>query len=733
MTVAAFAQQSAPPAKPPDKAAATPAAKAEAAVAVPAKADDQAKAAEAAKAEEQAAPPAPLEKSKDPEQWITGSFDFGYRWVSDVRGSLPTYRSIVNLGAGPKLTGLDLIIKIPEANPIYKLVDRIDARAYAWGGDPYNTAHIDVSKKEWYQLRGDYRNKAYFNALPSFANPLAPGGFDERSFDVRRRSGSIQLDVSHNKHILPYLVFERNSGYGHGVETWVQDSNNEFAVPMLLRDSTNTYRGGLRFAYSRWNVTLEEGRTTYKDDAQASFNGTNYGDRTTPILGGTLVLNTLRQTYGIRGSSLYTRALATASPFPWIDLNGQFLYSKPKTDARYFDIATGNFALLSSLLLYSGQYDTGAGASNAKRTLGNADLEIRPLKLKQSKKLRFVDSFSSSRYDQKGAGALTEQILLTPGATFPALVSALDTPQAVTYNQQQLQAFWRITAEKPTPTLNILLRGGYRYVWGDATVRAGTLDQSGPQAFGALQRNVGLAGATIRGTFSPPQTKKEKDKEEAKVKAGEEKKDRAWKFALNVDYELARTSQNYFRTSLYNYHKLRGRAKFESPGSSLWFQANFALLDNQNPTPGVQNDFLSRENSLAVFWRPNGVKWTRVMLMAEYARSTLYSNIDFLLLPFYVPSVSNYRENAHTATSTIDIVFPKVGGIEPKLTAGGSLFISSGSRASRYYQPLGRLSLPLQKHIQWNTEWRWYGFGEQLYMYEGFRAHIFMTGLKLIR
>ena len=106
-------------------------------------------------------------------------------------------------------------------------------------------------------------------------------------------------------------------------------------------------------------------------------------------------------------------------------------------------------------------------------------------------------------------------------------------------------------------------------------------------------------------------------------------------------------------------------------------------------------------------------------------------SIDFLLLPFFAPTVSNYKENAHTATSTIDIVLPAVAGVAPKLSAGGSLFISAGSRSSRYYQPLGRLSLPLHKHVQWNTEWRWYGFGEQLYLYEGFRAHIFMTGLRL--
>jgi len=685
ITVAAFAQPPAPPAKPSDKAAVTPEAKAEAVAAAPAKADDQAKPPEPAtpaKAAEKAASPAP-----STEQWITGSFDFGYRWVGDVRGSLPTYRSIVNLGSGPKLTGLDFTITDPK----HRLFDRIDARANAWGGDPYNTAHIDVNKRGVYELRGDYRNIAYFNALPSFANPLAPRGFDERAFDMRRRSGYMDLELFPGKHILPYLVFERNSGYGHGVETWVQDSNNSFAVPMLLRDSTNNYRGGVRLEYNRWHVTLEQGGTTYKDDDQASANGANFGDRTTPILGGTLVLNTLTQTYGVRGSSVYTKVLATASPFSWLDLNGQFLYSEPKTDARYFDTATGNFALLSSLLLYSGQYNIGASSSNAKHTLVSAGAEIRPFK-----RLKIIDSFSTNRYNETGAGALTEQILLTPGATFPALVSALSTQQAVTNNRQQVEAILDVTKK-------ITLRGGYRYEWGDATVRAGTLDQSGSLALGALKRNVGLAGATIR----------------------------PWqKLSLNVDYEGASTDQNYFRTSLYNYQKVRARAKYQA-SASLWFQANFGLLDNQNPTAGIQYDFRSRDNSLAAFWTPGGGK--RISVMAEYDRSTLYSHIDFLLLPFFAPTVSNYKENAHTATSTIDIVLPKVAGIAPKLSAGGSLFVSSGSRASRYYQPLGRLSLPLQKHVQWNTEWRWYGFGEQLYLYEGFRAHIFMTGLRLSR
>src|SRR5262249_47946333 len=67
------------------------------------------------------------EKSPVPsgEQWITGSFDVGYRWVTDIGGSVLTYRTVVNLGDGPKLTGLQFTMTDPK----HRLFDRLDARA----------------------------------------------------------------------------------------------------------------------------------------------------------------------------------------------------------------------------------------------------------------------------------------------------------------------------------------------------------------------------------------------------------------------------------------------------------------------------------------------------------------------------------------------------------------------------------------------------------------------------
>ena len=644
----------------------------------------------AAKTDTQAAA-SPAPSTEEP--WINGSFDFGYRWVA-LGGSPQSYRSVVNLGEGPKLIGLEFTI----LNPKKRGFDRLSARANGWGGDPYNTAHLDVSKRAIYDFSADYRDIAYFNALPTFANPLAPAGFNEQSFDTHRRMAKIDLTLFPGRHVIPYLSFDRNSGYGHGVTTWVQDANDEFAVPTLQRDSSNNYRGGVRLEFNRYHLTLEEGGTTFKNDDQASASGVNPGDRTTLLSGQTLVLNTLQQAYGIRGTSKYSKLLVTVSPSSWIDLSGQFLYSEPKTNIQYTDGAVGNFALLSSLLFYSGQRDLGTGAANAPHVSGNAGFELRPFK-----RLRIVESWITDHYHDAAFSLVAEQILFTgtlPGertGTIPGqtLTSAMNALEVVNNNQEQVDVLLDVTSK-------LTLRGGFRHVWGDASVRAGLIDPLGPQIGGELSRNVGLAGLTFR----PSQ-----------------------RFSLNLDYEGAATDRTYFRTSLYNYQRVRARARYQL-NAALSVQANFTLLNNQNPTPGIQNDFQSRDNSVSLYWTPGGGK--RISVVAEYDRSSMRSNVDYLGL-FFAPGVSSYLDNAHTASSTVDLALPTIAGMAPKISMGGSLMISNGTRSSRYYQPLGRLSLPLQKHVSWNTEWRWYGFGEQLYLFEGFRAHVFMTGLRLTK
>ncbi len=158
LTVPAFAQQADPPVKTDDKSAQAPAKVDDTTTQAPAKTDEKA-----------AASPAP-----SIEQWFTGSVDLGYRWLTGVDGNFPEYRSVVNLGQGLILNGLDFSIVDPKK----RLFDRIDANANGWGGDPYTTARVSARKQGIYDFTFDYRNIAYFDAVPSYANPVAPAGFN---------------------------------------------------------------------------------------------------------------------------------------------------------------------------------------------------------------------------------------------------------------------------------------------------------------------------------------------------------------------------------------------------------------------------------------------------------------------------------------------------------------------------------------------------------------------------
>jgi hypothetical protein len=298
----------------------------------------------------------------------------------------------------------------------------------------------------------------------------------------------------------------------------------------------------------------------------------------------------------------------------------------------------------------------------------------------------------TDRLHTAAAGLLTDMIL-SPSSVAQTTPLPLSGQLVMNYNQEQIDVLLDVTRK-------LMLRGGYRYVWGDAEAPAALIAGVGLES-SELRQNVGLAGVTFRATQ---------------------------KLSANLDFEAASTSHAYFRTSLYNYQKMRARARYQVT-AKLALQASFSLLDNQNPSPGINYDFLSRQNSLSATWTPG----KRVSVLGEYTRSTLRSDISYLEPEFLTPELSLYRDDAHTASALVDLALPGYSGLAPRLAFGGSLFISSGSRPTSYYQPLARLSIPLHKNLSWNSEYRFYGYGEAFYQYEGFRTHILQTGIKLSR
>jgi hypothetical protein len=612
------------------------------------------------------------------------SIEVGNRWVSDVKGNYDAYRSVVNLGEGPKVFGVDLSLR-----GSHKLFDKLNVRGNSWGGEPYSTAHVDAERSNLYRLSFDYRNVAYFNALPSFADlGISSGVFlNQQSFNVRRRMIDTRLDLFPAGHIIPYLAYGRDWGSGTGISDFVLDAN-EYPVANILLDKTDNYRGGVRLEYNRFHVTLEQGGTAFKDDQRLYQNtGTNLGDRTTPIFGQRLSLATLNQAYRLRGTSIYSKGLFTASPLSWIDLSGQFLYSLPSSDATVNQVNTGNFFAQDTFSFYTAEQARFATEAKMPHTSGSFGAEIRP-----HRRLRVFESLNTDRLHTTSTFlSLVDNV--TPGAAGSQGVNGLERLE-LNSSRQEFNVLFDLTSR-------LTLRGGHRYVWGDALVRAPVLSQTGPQEAGQSKMNVGLAGLT----FVPVN----------KVK-------------FYFDFEAASAGRTYFRTSLADYQRMQIRAKYQ-PLASVSLAANFSLLNNENPFTSPHYQSESRNNSLTVYWTPRAGKW--LSIVGDYTRSTLTSDLSYLVPQTLQPARSYYVERAHTGTASLDLTLPKIRQQSPKLTVGGSLFASSGSRPTRFYQPLGRFSFPVCRRASLFADWRWYNLGERFYAYEGFRTHQFILGLRL--
>jgi hypothetical protein len=643
-------------------------------------------------AQQPASPPAAEEKKAEApapaaEQNVTGSIEFGYRVRGQVRGREDTYRSLVDLAEGPRLFDADFSMQ----NPSRRVFDRIDLSAAGWGGEPHSRVRVDARKSGAYRLLTDYRNLAYYNFLPSFANPaIAAGSFlSQRAFDTNRRYFNADLELLPSRRITPYLGYTHDAGFGTGVTTYVTDGN-EYPVWNRLRDKTDLYRGGVRVQMNRFHVTLEQGGTKFKDDQFVGTADRNFGNRSTTLLDQRLVLTNLSQAYGIRGDSIYSKAVVTAAPASWVDLSGHFIYSRPASDVTYSNNAQGLFVLLALARFYNGRFDLPVAHAKQPHTSGAGGIELRPVR-----KVRVVESILTDRFHNASSIVLGEQLFFgtTAARTSEQTVLATADRLVYNYNRQQVDVIADITSR-------LTLRGGHRYEWGDAQVRSGSLNPAGREV-GELRRQAGLAGANFR----------------------------PWqKLNLSLDYEQAAGDRSYFRTSLYDTRKIRARARYQVL-PSLLVAANFTVLDNQNPTAGVKYDLASRSNTVSLQWMPQGGK--RVSLLGEYSRSTLSSDLTYLDPLYHSRERSYYWDNAHVANALVDINLPGVAGTKGKMSLGGAMFVSHGSRPTNYYQPLWRLQLPLFKHAQWFGEWRWYGYSEPFYLYEAFRVHLFQTGLRL--
>lgn len=643
-----------------------------------------------AKPEAKAEAPAADTTAAQKEKMLEGVIDVGARWVSDVGGDMNTYRSIVNLGTGPRVVNVDLKFLPPPHER--KVADSILLQAHSWG-DPYNSMRLDMQKNRIYRFTSTYSNISYFNYLPSYADPtMATTGvfMNQRAYDTKTRNFENELLLFPGFWVQPYVAYSRNTDTGRGISTIVDGTNNQYPVINNTHWGQNTYRGGLRVQLRSLHVTFEQGANTFKDDQSVYSNGSTLGDRTTPYLGQTLFLTNGWQAYYVRGDSNFTKGYGTFSPASWIDIYGQIYHSEPRMSSTVNQLIQGNIpTTVPDLAFYSTAFDQLYGNAVMPRTNGSMSLELR-----LRNRLRIRQSIESDAFHNDSSSTLSRLFYLSSGLAASA-DSSYPEYLHVKQSRYQTEAFFDVSKQ-------LMVRGGYRYEWGNADVPSGLLSTTRPDEEGRLQRHVGLAGIQFR----PSQ-----------------------RAVFSADFEMSNGVKTFYRNGLQDYEKLRIQSRFTLP-QNLFLTLGVNYLDNRNPDLGVYAKFTSAVESASLQWLPSS-HW--ISLIADYTHSQIKSDINYItIFPFNDLNQSRYLDNATSASTMAEIALPGKGLIKPKLSFGGSVVSTAGSRPSRYYQPQGKLLLPLTNHIHLYSEWQWYALHQPFYSYEGYRAHTILSGVRFL-
>ncbi|HVN79379.1 MAG TPA: hypothetical protein VMW38_10310 [Terriglobia bacterium] len=642
-------------------------------------------------AQETKAPPTPAPATDQPAdegtgKEVTGSIDIGYRWKAGFDGNEDMYRSIVNLGQGPRLLGANLSIADPLGKGKY--VDRLQFNANSWGGDPYNTARLFAEKTGVYQFSFDYRNIKYFNNIPVFANPLLGQGIytSQQAFDSERRTSDFQLTFLPGKTLSPFIAYSRDSGFGPGITTLAGDGN-EFPVFNQLRDTSDYYRGGITLNLSRANILFEQGYLTFKDDQRIyQSGGTNTGNRPNPLLGQDIILNELDQNYHVRGTTPVTRVQATAIPWTKLTMTGRFVYSRPSTDFNYDLRSAGNFLSVELFRIYAQEWDSASANSDRPHELGDFQVEFRP-----HNRIRILEDITVDHFDGTGSSSLARSLAGTqpligppdPNNTYNAS-SADSTGLKFGLNQNQVEAVVNIT-----PRLSV--RGGNRYIWSDSTI---TLNDEINKV--SLTRNIALAGFSYR----LPR-----------------------KASLSLDFEDGTGSRIYTRTDNIDYKKVRVRGRYQF-WDSLMVSGSFNLMNNENGQSGINYDFKSHGFTIAASYTPKGND--RFVANLQYSRSDLNSDILYIIPQLLTSAHSLYIADSNYGGGDVDVKVVR----NARVSFGGALISTNGNLPLKFYQPHAGFVVPLQRHVALVADWRYYRYKESNLALQNFKTNLITGGFR---
>jgi len=634
------------------------------------------------------APSTPAEGFKLGTMEGRSEIEIGYRWVSDIAGNRDMYRSMVNLGEGPKLLHSNLSLRSEYGTG--KLFDRLDWSMNSWGGDPYNTMRLNVGRMDLYEFRVDYRNLNYYNFIPTHANPLQAQGrlFGQHSLNVTNRMTDLELKLFPNSRIRPYVGYSRNTGFGPGFTTYGPTAN-EFLLGTRWNYTADDYRGGVELTLARLNLTLEQGVRFLRNDTSVQFAGDANGNNPIPFIGQKIVMNALDRGYHDRTRIPTTKALLKFAPNSVFRFTGRYLYAMADVESDFSQIEKGEFVSLEELIFYrtaADAYDTRAKSPSHS---GGFLVEYSPLS-----RLTLVDEFTNRNYHISGSALLDTLYLQARSLSGPS-APVMDITANRLHNSYLARDQVRNEATFEYDLGNgLAIRGGHRYTHVEAELvdaESGYVDTRS----GSYTQHTAFGGAAFR---------------------------RGQWLRLMLDYESTDTDQPLMRMGYFVHDRFRFSWRFR-PSPKLSASGSVSFLRNSNDQPDIDTRDHNRSYSVAVDYQP----LERFSLSLDFSRTNLFSDTLILLPQSFERDRSIFDERSHSLGGALGIDLYKGS----RFDFGYRGILSSGSYPLNYHQPFANLTIPLHRNLAWKAYWQYFGYNEKGASIQDYRGHLLTFALAL--
>lgn len=610
------------------------------------------------------------------------SWETGYRFHS-VGGNASKYRSDVNFGNGVRLLGSRLSLHSRDGHG--RLFDELVLATQGLGDDPYEFASFRIAKNKIYRYDLLWRSNEYFN-------PADPIAFGLHRMDTVRRLQDHDFTLFPQSRIRFFGGFSRNRQEGAALSTVLFPDflGDEFPIFSDVRRTQNELRfgneikaGGIRLnwqqAYEFWREETDYNRTERSQ-------GLNPNDRA--------VLDSLRRTGPYEGTSPSFRVSLFREQGEHWAINGRFTYTAGRRNFVFDEsaVGVGRFGAAANRQV--------AVSGDARRPVATGHLTFSVFPAKSWTIVNHT-GFHSTRIDGLASYREVEN-------SFPVFNSVDFNYLGIRNVANTSDVNWQI---RPW----IAVHGGYHFA--DREVRSREVQTMEDFAIAnnysqSNRLHAGVAGFRLRPAKG---------------------------MTLAVDGELGRQQRPFYTTSEKDYHGLS--ARWQLRHNSLTLGALARSFYNFNSASLSVHSSRSRHFGFDAAWAPR--EWFSFDAGYAYLHADTATGIRYFLAGTMISGQQSlWLSNLHTghfgARTSIRERVDFYAGLSVTHDAAGTPrgsapslpgFLLAQTLPMSFISPQARLSVRLHTKLRWNAGWQYYGYREDPYPLQNYRAQTGYTSL----